>query len=84
MIDCFATWCGPCKAIAPKVAQLSETYSQAKFYQFDVDKLPELAAELGIRAMPSFLFFKDGKRLDNDVVGVNPPALEAEIKGLIA
>ena len=70
--------------MAPKVAQFSEKYPQAKFYQFDVDELAELAAELGIRAMPSFLFFKDGKRLDNDVVGANPPALEAGIKALVA
>ncbi|BDD62748.1 thioredoxin trx1 [Monascus purpureus] len=84
VIDCFATWCGPCKAIAPKVAQLSETYPQAKFYQFDVDTLPDLAAELGIRAMPSFLFYKDGKRLEDDVIGANPSQLEASIKALVA
>lgn len=84
MIDCFATWCGPCKAIAPKVAQFSESYPQVKFYQIDVDEVSELAAELGIRAMPSFLFYKDGKRLENDVVGANPPALEAGIKSLVA
>ena len=70
--------------MAPKVAQFSVTYPQAKFYQFDVDELADLAADLEIRAMPSFLFYKDGKRLDNDVIGANPPALEAGIKSLVA
>ncbi|RJE19578.1 Thioredoxin [Aspergillus sclerotialis] len=83
VVDCFATWCGPCKAIAPKVAEFSETYSQAKFYQIDVDQLSEVAAELGIRAMPTFILFKGGEKVQ-DVVGANPPALEAGIKSLIA
>jgi thioredoxin 1 len=83
VLDCFAEWCGPCKAIAPKLAEFSETYPQAKFYKIDVDKLSEVAAELGVRAMPTFMLFKDGQKV-GDVVGANPPALEAGIKSLIA
>jgi thioredoxin 1 len=82
VLDCFATWCGPCKAIAPKVAEFSQNYPQAKFYQIDVDQMSEVAAELGIRAMPTFMLFKDGEKVQ-DVVGANPPALEAGIKSLI-
>lgn len=83
VIDCFATWCGPCKAIAPKVGEFSQTYTQAKFYQIDVDQLSEVAAELGIRAMPTFMLFKNGEKVQ-DIVGANPPALEAGIKSLVA
>lgn len=83
MVDCFATWCGPCKAVAPKVAELSEKYPQAKFYQIDVDKLASTAAEIGVRAMPTFFLFKGGQQ-QSTVVGANVGALENGIKGLVA
>jgi len=79
VLDCFATWCGPCKAIAPRVAQLSEKMSNVKFYKIDVDEVPDVAQELGIRAMPTFLLFKNGDKL-GEVVGANPHALEEAIK----
>ncbi|PKY03673.1 thioredoxin TrxA [Aspergillus campestris IBT 28561] len=79
IVDAYADWCGPCKAIAPKVDSLSEQYPDAKFYKIDVDELTDVAAELGIRAMPTFLIFKDGNQV-GEVVGANPPALEAGIK----
>ncbi|KAI2830042.1 hypothetical protein CBS147482_3431 [Aspergillus niger] len=83
VLDCFATWCGPCKAISPKVEEFSNTYPNAKFYKIDVDELSEVAAELGIRAMPTFLLFKDGKKFD-DLTGANPKGLEQKIQALLA
>ncbi|KAL4747368.1 thioredoxin [Aspergillus terricola var. indicus] len=83
VVDCFAEWCGPCKAIAPAVEKFAQNYTDASFYQIDVDELSEVAAELGIRAMPTFLLFKDGEKVQ-EVVGANPPALEAGIKALVA
>lgn len=79
VLDCFAEWCGPCKIIAPKVVQFSETYKGATFFKLDVDEVRDVAAELGIRAMPTFLFFKDGEKV-GEVVGANPKAIEAAIK----
>jgi len=62
--------------------RFSNTYPNAKFYKLDVDEVPDVAQELGVRAMPTFLLFKDGEKL-NEVVGANPKALEAAIvKGL--
>ncbi|OJJ79538.1 thioredoxin family protein [Aspergillus glaucus CBS 516.65] len=85
VVDCFATWCGPCRAIAPRVAQLSQTYSSAKFYQIDVDELSDVAANLQVRAMPTFILFKDGERVPGgDVVGANPAGLDNAIKANIA
>ncbi|AEO66316.1 76fcd3d8-eca6-44b2-b3cd-ba611e08e358 [Thermothielavioides terrestris] len=77
LLDAFATWCGPCKAIAPQVARWAEDPAfkdKTYFAKFDVDEVPDLAQELGIRAMPTFLVFKDGQKVD-DLLGANPPAL---------
>jgi len=82
VLDAFATWCGPCKVIAPKVATFSNTYTNVHFTKVDVDDVPLLAQELGIRAMPTFVVFKDGVEFKR-VVGANPVALEAAIEGAI-
>ena len=66
VVDFYADWCGPCKAIAPKYAELGEQLSVPNFLAFakvNVDKVQALAAEHGIAAMPSFIFFKDGNRV---------------------
>ncbi|KAL1593195.1 thioredoxin trx1 [Paraconiothyrium brasiliense] len=79
VLDCFATWCGPCKMIAPQVVKLSDTYPQARFLKIDVDEVPDVAQELGIRAMPTFLLFANKEKV-GEVVGANLKALEAAIK----
>ncbi|KAM0692246.1 hypothetical protein Q7P36_008447 [Cladosporium allicinum] len=79
VVDFFATWCGPCKVIAPQVVKFSNNYTNARFFKVDVDEVPEAAQEHSIRAMPTFLIFKDGKQV-SEVVGANPTALEAAIK----
>ncbi|KAK5165110.1 thioredoxin trx1 [Saxophila tyrrhenica] len=79
VLDCFATWCGPCKVIAPQVVKMSDTYTTARFYKLDVDEVPDVAQELSVRAMPTFMLFKDGEKV-GEVVGANPTALENAIK----
>jgi len=59
--------------------RFSDIYPTARFYKLDVDNLPDVAQELGIRAMPTFLLFKDGEKV-GEVVGANPTALEGAIK----
>lgn len=61
--------------------RFSEEYSKARFYKVDVDELPDVAQELGVRAMPTFIFFKDGQKVKS-VVGADPVALEDTIKEL--
>ncbi|CRG84329.1 hypothetical protein PISL3812_01626 [Talaromyces islandicus] len=80
LVDAFAEWCGPCKAIAPKIDEFSEKFKgEVNFVKFDVDDSPDVAQELGIRAMPTFLFFKNGEKV-TEVVGANPPAILAAIE----
>jgi thioredoxin 1 len=59
--------------------RFSEKFTDAKFYKIDVDEVPDVAQELGIRAMPTFLVFKNGEKVA-EVVGANPKALEAAIQ----
>ncbi|EGS21832.1 uncharacterized protein CTHT_0037020 [Thermochaetoides thermophila DSM 1495] len=77
IVDAFAEWCGPCKAIAPALARWSEDPAykdKIYFVKFDVDAVPDLAQELGIRSMPTFIIFKDGEKVD-EMVGAQPQAL---------
>ncbi|KAI9837187.1 MAG: Cytoplasmic thioredoxin isoenzyme 2 [Sclerophora amabilis] len=78
VVDCFATWCGPCKVIAPEIVKFSESYPNARFYKLDIDEVPDVAQELGITAMPTFVLFKNGETLGK-IVGANAKALELAI-----
>jgi thioredoxin 1 len=81
ILDAFATWCGPCKMIAPVMEKLSGENTNVKFLKFDVDELEELGADLGIRAMPTFIGFRDGAEVLR-ISGANPALLEAKVKEL--
>jgi thioredoxin 1 len=61
VIDFFATWCGPCKKIAPAFEQLAEEYVGVVFLKVDVDESADLVDLFGVRAMPTFVFLKDGQ-----------------------
>lgn len=78
VVDFFATWCGPCKMIAPLLDKFSAEYSQAKFIKVDVDEFGEIAQEYEVSSMPTVLFFKGGQVI-NKVIGANPAALKQAI-----
>lgn len=60
VIDFFATWCGPCKHIAPKFEELAKSYPSISFLKVDVDESGDLVEQFGIRAMPTFVFLHNG------------------------
>ncbi|XP_015122913.1 thioredoxin-2 [Diachasma alloeum] len=61
IIDFFATWCGPCKVIAPQFEELSKEFPDIVFLKVDVDDNEEIATEYEIGSMPTFVFIKNGK-----------------------
>jgi len=80
VVDFFATWCGPCKMIAPKLKAWSTgDHADVVFFKVDVDDNEELSQEKDIKAMPTFHFYKNGEKID-ELVGANPEKLEEMIK----
>jgi len=78
VVDFYATWCGPCKAIAPFVEKLADEVTDANFLKVDVDDVSDAAAESGVKAMPTFMLFRKGEKVA-EIVGANPAALKAAV-----
>lgn len=75
VIDFSATWCGPCKMIAPLFSSLSDSMPDVVFLKIDVDDNPDTAAKYSVSAMPTFLFIKGGTVVDR-LMGANPARLQ--------
>ena len=71
VVDFFATWCGPCRMLAPILEDVSETRDDAKFLKVDVDENYDLAKSFGIMSVPRVLFFKDGILVDKSIGLIN-------------
>ena len=84
VVDFWAEWCGPCKMMLPIVEELSNEYEgKALIVKVDVESSPNVSAELGIRNIPTILFFKDGKIVDKQVGAVPKAALVEKLNKLV-
>ncbi len=85
LVDFWAQWCAPCRAVAPTLDELAEKY-RGKFTvaKVNVDEVQDLAIQFGVLNIPTLIFFKGGQEVDR-VVGVQPKAqLDAKIQKLTA
>ncbi len=84
IIDLWAPWCGPCKALTPNVESVAEDYSgEVKALKLNIDENPAIAARYQIMSIPTLLFFKDGEVV-NQIVGlVDKTKIESRLKPLL-
>ena len=84
VVDFWATWCGPCRMMSPIIADLAEAYDgKIVVGKCDVEDNEDLAAEFGIRNIPTILFFKNGEVVDKIVGAQKKENLEEKIKALL-
>lgn len=84
VVDFWATWCGPCRALAPTVEEVASEYEgKALVVKCNVDDCEEIAAQFGIRSIPTLLFFKDGQMKDRLVGAVPKSDITSRIDALL-
>ena len=83
-MDFWATWCGPCRALAPVVDEIASEYEgKVEVAKCNVDDCDEIAAQFSIRSIPTLLFFKNGQMVDRLVGAVPKAQIAAKIDSLL-
>ena len=84
VVDFWATWCAPCRMIAPIIAELAEEYDgKVVVGKCDVEDADEIASECGIRNIPTILFLKNGEVVDKFVGAASKAKIEEKFKSLL-
>lgn len=82
VVDFFANWCGPCKTLKPKMEEFASANPNIAFYAVDVDKNSSLVSALGIRSMPTIIFYVNGEE-HAKVIGVDLLAIQKHLAFLL-
>lgn len=80
VVDFFATWCGPCKMLAPMVESAADELKDVHFYKVDIDEEMELANQYSIMTVPTLLFFKDGQLVHKNSGVISRKELDAMLE----
>ena len=84
LVDFWAEWCAPCRALAPVIQQIAdEHHERLHVVKLDVDSSPSTPAKFSVRAMPTLLFFRDGKVVDSLVGAVPKKQVEDKVQALL-
>ena len=84
VVDFWATWCGPCRMVAPIIEELAKEYDgKINVGKCDVEECDDIAAEFGIRNIPTILFFKGGEIVDKMVGAASKSKIEEKFKALL-
>ena len=81
VVDFFATWCGPCRALSPYIDELAANHHNILFVKANIEEAPVIANELDVKSLPCVIIFENGKEI-NRVVGFNKQKLQAIIENL--
>ena len=83
LVDFWAEWCAPCKALSPTIDQIAEDYQdQVKVAKVDIDSNPNIPGKFGIRGIPTVILFKDGAQLDI-MVGNSPQKVREMVESAV-
>ncbi len=83
LVDFWAEWCGPCKALAPTIDQIAEDYQEkVTVAKVDIDANPNIPGKFGIRGIPTVILFKDGAQLDI-MVGNSPQKVREMVENAV-
>lgn len=84
IVDFWAKWCAPCRAVAPHLEKMGETYAgKLKVAKVDADTARAVAVKYKVSALPTFLLFANGKEIDRKIGAASPAALEEFVQGAL-
>lgn len=80
LVDCYATWCGPCKMLSPIIDEVAKDNQKVKFYKIDIDQAEKIALDYNIMSIPTLLLFKEGELEKTSIGFIAKEELEEFIK----
>lgn len=82
VVDFYAVWCGPCKALAPVIHDLAQVNKNVTFIKINTESFPALSSKYGVKSIPTLIFFKDGQKLEISKGSMNKGSLQAKLDSL--